>query len=53
LRRVSADERDYFERIARQNRALPEDGVPGSLAEMFDRLERTRERCGSLSSPGQ
>ena len=52
MRRVSAEELDYFERITRQNRALPEDEVPSSLAEMFDRLERIRERCGSLSSPG-
>ncbi len=52
MQRASAQERDYFQRIARQNRELPESEVPGSLSEMFDRLERIRERCGSLSSPG-
>ena len=51
-RRASAQDRAYFERIARQNRTLEDAQVPGSLSEMFDRLEHIRRTLGRLAVPG-
>jgi hypothetical protein len=50
--RATAADRAYFEKIAQQNRALEEDDIPASLAEMFDRLERMRRSHGDLATPG-
>jgi len=38
--------------VAEQNRALAEETVPASLAEMFDRLEAMRRALGDLARPG-
>jgi hypothetical protein len=52
MERPSSAERAYLERIDRDNRALETDGVPASLAEMFERLERIRRSHGALARPG-
>ena len=49
---ASRSEREYFARVGSANRALGGDSVPGSLAEMFDRLERIRCAGGALAEPG-
>jgi hypothetical protein len=49
---ASRFERKYFERVGAANRALVDESVPGSLAEMFDRLERIRRASGALAEPG-
>jgi hypothetical protein len=49
---ASRSERNYFERVDAANRALGGETVPGSLAEMFDRLERIRHAGGALAAPG-
>ena len=53
MARASASDRAYFDRVARQNASLKDDGVPASLAEMFDRLERIRSDLGALATPGR
>ncbi len=50
--RATTSERAYFDRIAEQNRSLSGDEVPGSLAEMFDRIEEIRRTLGALANPG-
>ena len=52
MARASSADRDYFARIARQNREIQDERVPASLAEMFDRLERIRRSLGALAWPG-
>jgi hypothetical protein len=49
---ASRSEREYFARVGSANRALGGESVPGSLAEMFDRLERIRRASGALARPG-
>lgn len=51
MARPSSADREYFERVARQNDALADESVPASLAEMFDRLERIRRVHGALAQP--
>ena len=50
--RASPSDREYFARIARDNRALGDERAPASLAEMFDRLEQIRRTAGALARPG-
>lgn len=52
MARASSEEREYFARVARQNRALDDESPPASLAEMFDRLEALRRTLGPLAQPG-
>jgi hypothetical protein len=52
MARASRSDQDYFARVGSANRALGGEGVPGSLAEMFDRLEEIRRTCGALAEPG-
>jgi len=52
MARASSEEREYFARVARQNRALEDQTPPSSLAEMFDRLEALRRSLGPLTQPG-
>lgn len=52
MERASSSEREYFARIARQNRELGDERPPASLAEMFDRLEQIRRSAGALARPG-
>jgi hypothetical protein len=52
MARATSSERDYFARVARQNRALGDECAPASLAEMFDRLEQIRRSVGALAFPG-
>jgi hypothetical protein len=49
---ASRSERKYFERVGAANRALGGESVPGSLAEMFERMERIRSAGGTLARPG-
>jgi hypothetical protein len=49
---ASRSEREYFARVGSANRALGGESVPGSLAEMFDRLEQIRCASGALARPG-
>jgi hypothetical protein len=49
---ASRSEREYFARVGSANRALGGESVPGSLAEMFDRLEQIRCAAGALAKPG-
>ena len=49
MKRASSSEQSYFHRIARQNRHLPVDRPPESLAEMFERMERLRQQMGELA----
>jgi hypothetical protein len=49
---ASRSEREYFERVGAANRTLAGEGVPGSLAEMFDRLDEIRRTCAPLAEPG-
>ena len=50
--RASPEDRRYFQRVAAANRHLAEVEPPATLAEMFDRLERTAEQLGPLAWPG-
>jgi len=50
--RASGSDRAYFARIARQNPTLAGDALPGSLAEMFDRIEQIERSLGALARPG-
>ncbi len=52
MARASSSDREYFARIARQNRLLDDERPPGSLAEMFDRLEAMQRSLGKLARPG-
>jgi hypothetical protein len=52
MAKASSADRDYFARIARANQQLPDDRVPASLEEMFDRLEAIRRTHGALARPG-
>jgi hypothetical protein len=52
MNKATPAERDYFVRIARANVALQDDEPPGSLEEMFDRLDRIRRELGALALPG-
>jgi len=52
MARASSSDREYFARIARQNRALDDERPPSSLAEMFDRLDAMRRSLGGLARPG-
>jgi hypothetical protein len=49
---ASRSEREYFARVGSANSSLAGESVPGSLAEMFDRLERIRGTGGALAEPG-
>ena len=49
---ASKSERNYFERVGAANRALGGESVPGSLAEMFERMEQIRRAGGALAEPG-
>ena len=50
--RASSEDRRYFHRVAAANRHLAEVEPPATLAEMFDRLERTAEQLGPLARSG-
>lgn len=50
---ASANEKDYFRRIASQNQALSQDQLPASLAEMFERLALMKSQLGPLAEPGK
>jgi hypothetical protein len=52
MARASGSDRDYFARVGAANRTLGGETAPGSLAEMFDRLEDIRRTCGRLAEPG-
>ena len=52
MERASSRERDYFARVARQNRELSDETPPASLADMFDRLEALRRSHGALARAG-
>jgi hypothetical protein len=51
-RRASRTERAHFERIAAASGALPDDAPPGSLAEVFERLDAIRRELGDAARPG-
>ncbi len=51
-RKASREERDYFRRVAEQNRALADEQPPRSLAKMFERRETMRCQLGPLCEPG-
>jgi hypothetical protein len=52
MKRASAREKAYFERLGGHSRELPRTAPPASLAEMFQRLETTARQLGSLAVPG-
>jgi hypothetical protein len=52
MARASSADREYFARVAEQSRALADETVPASLAEMFDRLDQIRRSHGALAQPG-
>jgi hypothetical protein len=52
MARASSSEREYFARVARENRELRDERAPASLAEMFDRLAQIRRSVGTLARPG-
>lgn len=52
MSRASAEDREYFARVARQSRAIADEQPPASLAEMLDRLEAIRKAHGELARPG-
>ena len=49
MEHASSSEHNYFHRIAQQNRDLPVDKPPESLAEMFERMERLQRQMGELA----
>jgi hypothetical protein len=51
-RRASETEIAHFRRVAAASGPLPEDAPPGSLAEMFDRLDAIRRTLGAAVQPG-
>ena len=53
MKQASASEHNYFDRVARQNRSLPVENPPNSLAEMFERLALLRLHTGQLAEAGQ
>ena len=52
MHRASPRERDHFRRVAAANGRLEDAAPPGSLAEVFDRLDRMEERLGALAEAG-
>jgi hypothetical protein len=52
MKKASQADRDYFARVARANLALAGNEPPGSLDEMFDRLDQIRRELGALAQPG-
>lgn len=57
MHRASASDRDYFRRVAAANERLELPKPPGSLEEVFERLEYMEDRLGGLrhargSDPG-
>ena len=48
MHRASARDRDYFRRVAAANERLELAKPPGSLEEVFERLEDMEDRLGGL-----
>jgi hypothetical protein len=51
-RRASRRDREHFRRIGEASGPLPEDAPPGSLVELFERLDAIRRRLGEAAVPG-
>jgi hypothetical protein len=51
-RRASHTDREHFRRIGEASGPLPEDAPPGSLGELFERLDAIRRTLGRVAEPG-
>jgi hypothetical protein len=51
-KRATEAERAHFRAIAEASGPLPDDAAPGSLAEVFERLDAIRRSVGAAARPG-